>query len=57
VEVLLVQVSFFGLSEKALVFKARINGWFDRPGNLKGLAGFKKGTKLYPDKCPIKSLS
>ena len=32
------------------VFKARINPQFDRAPNLKGMAGFKKQTELYPHK-------
>ena len=34
----------------ACVFKARINLPFNRAGNLKGVAGFKKQTELYPFK-------
>ena len=39
----------------ACVFKARINPEFNSAGNLKGVAGFRKQTKLYPFKCQIKS--
>ena len=39
----------------ACVFKPRINVQFNRPGNLKGVAGFKKQTGLYPCKCRCKS--
>ena len=39
----------------ACVFKARINPQFYRPGNLKGVAGFKILTELYPYKCRSKS--
>ena len=28
---------------------------FNRPGNIKGVAGFKKQTELYPYKCRSKS--
>ena len=38
----------------ACVFKARINPQFHRPGNLKGVAGFKLLTKLDPYKCRSK---
>ena len=34
----------------ACVFKARMNPKFYRAGNLKGVAGFKKQTELYPYK-------
>ena len=57
VEGLLIEASSFGWYEMACVFKATIIPLFIRPGNLKGVAGFKKRTKLYPDKCRIKSLS
>ena len=40
-EALVIKASFFGLWEIACVFKARINPQFHRPGNLKGVAGFK----------------
>ena len=32
----------------ACVFKARINPQFNRAGNLKGVAGFKKQTEVLP---------
>ena len=35
---------FIGLCRMQCVFKARINHQFNRPGNLKGVAGFKKQT-------------
>ena len=50
-EALLNEASFFGLFEMACVFKARINSQLNRAGNLKGVAGFKKQTELYPYKC------
>ena len=36
-------------------FKGTINPWFDCAGNLKGVAGVKKQTKLYPSKNCSKS--
>ena len=36
-------------------FKARINPQFNRAGNLKGVAAFKKETELYPYKHRSKS--
>ena len=39
----------------ACVFKARINPQFNRAGNLKGVAGFKKQTELSPYKSWSKS--
>ena len=41
---------FFGLCQMAFVFKARTNPPFNRAGNRKGVAGFKKQTDLYPYK-------
>ena len=41
----------------AFVFKARTNPPFNRAGNRKGVAGFKKQTKLYPYKNRSKSPS
>ena len=41
--------------QMASFFKARINRQFHRPGNLKGVAGFKILNKLYPYKCRSKS--
>ena len=49
------EVSSFGLCQMACVFKPRINPKFKRPGNLKGVAGFKKQTGLYPWKCRCKT--
>ena len=40
------EVSYFGLCQMTCVFKPRINPKFKRPGNLKGVAGFKKQTGL-----------
>ena len=37
---------FIGLCRMQCVFKARINRQFNRPGNLKGVAGFKKQTTV-----------
>ena len=54
-EALLIKDSSFGLCQMACVFKARINREFHRPGNLKGVAGFKILTELYPYKCGSKS--
>ena len=51
----LMQASSFGLCQMACVFKARINPQVHRPGKLKGVAGFKILTELYPYKCPSKS--
>ena len=42
------EASFFGMCYMACLFKARINPQFNRAGNLKGVAGFKKQTELYP---------
>ena len=42
------QACSFGLFEMACVFKERINPQFRRPGKLKGVAGFKMLTELYP---------
>ena len=55
VEALLIQASSFGLCQMAWVLKARINPQFHRPGNLKGVAGFKIITELYPYICRSKS--
>ena len=41
----------------ACVFKARINPQFNRAGNPKGVAGFKKQTELYLYKHRSKSPS
>ena len=38
-----------------MIFKETINPQFNRPGNLKGVAGFKKQMKLYPYKTRSKS--
>ena len=48
---------FFGLWQMAFVFKARTNPPFNRAGNRKGVAGFKKQTELYPYKNRSKSLT
>ena len=48
-EALLIEAcSSFGLCQMACVFKARMNPKFHRPGNLKGVAGFKILTELFP---------
>ena len=47
-EALLIQAASFGLCHIACVFKARLNPKFHRPGNLKGVAGFKIQAELYP---------
>ena len=39
----------------ASVFKARINPQSNRPGNLKGVAGFKNQAELEPRKCRSES--
>jgi len=44
--VLLIEAFFFGLCQMVYVFKARINPQFNRAGNLKGVAGFKKQIEL-----------
>ena len=49
-EGLLIEASSFRLFQIACVFKARINPQFNRAGNFKGVAGFKKQTELYPYK-------
>ena len=49
-EALLIEASSFRLFQMACVFKARINPQFNRAGNLKGVAGFKKQIELYPYK-------
>ena len=49
------QAYSFVLCQMACVFKARINPQFHRSGNLKGVAGFKILTELYPYKCRSKS--
>ena len=49
------EASCFGLSQMACVFKARNNPQFNPAGNLKGVAGFKKQTELYPHKHRSKS--
>ena len=54
VEARLIEASSFALYEMACVFKATIYPIFIRLSNLKGVAGFKKGTELYPDKCRLK---
>ena len=43
---LLIEGVSFRLFQMACVFKARINPEFNRGGNLKGVAGFKKQTEL-----------
>ena len=45
---------FFGLCQMAFVFKTRTNPPFNRAGNRKGVAGFKKQTELYPSKIGAK---
>ena len=47
----LIKASSFGLCEMASVFKARMNRQSNRPGNLKGVAGFKNQAELKPMKC------
>ena len=54
-ESILNKASSFGLCQMRCVFKATINPQFHRPGNLKGVAGFKILTELYPYKCRSKS--
>ena len=49
------EASFFRLFHIASFFKARTNPQFNRAGNLIGVAGFKKQTKLYPYKNRSKS--
>ena len=49
------KASSFPLFQMACVFKARINPQFTLAGNLKGVAGFKKETELYPYKNRRKS--
>ena len=49
------QASSFGFCQTAFVLEGRINPQFHRPGNLKGVAGFKILTELYPYKCRSKS--
>ena len=53
----LIKAFSFGLCEMASVFKARMNPQSNRPGNLKGVAGFKKKAELYPEKCRSESRS
>ena len=47
-EALLIEASSFGVCQMASVSKARINPQFHRPGNIKGVAGFKILTKIFP---------
>ena len=54
-EALLLQASSFGLCQMAYVLKEKINPQLNRAGYLKGVAGFKILTELYPYKCGIKS--
>ena len=50
------EASCFGLCQMASLLKQQlILTKFNRPGNLKGLTGFKKQTELYPYKCRSKS--
>ena len=49
------EASSFHLFQIACVFKATYNLQFNRAGNVKGLAGFRKQTKLDPFKCRSKS--
>ena len=54
-DALQLQALSYGLCQMACVLKERINPQFHRPGNLKGVAGFKILTELYPYKCRSKS--
>ena len=49
----LIEPSSFGSCK--MIFKKRINPQFNRAGNLKGVAGFKKQIKIYPYKTRSKS--
>ena len=46
VQAFLIKASSFALCEMAIVFRARINPQSNRPGNLKGVAGFKNQAEL-----------
>ena len=47
----LIKASSFALCEMVSVLKAGNNPQSNRPGNLKGVAGFKNQAESYPDKC------
>ena len=54
-EALIIQASSFRLFQMACVLKARINPKFNRAGNLKEVAGFKRENELYRYKNQSKS--
>ena len=51
----LIKASSFALCEMVSVLKAGNNPQSNRPGNLKGVAGFKNQAESYPDKCRSES--
>ena len=51
----LIKASSFALCEMVSVLKAGNNPQSNRPGNLKGVAGFKNQAESYPDICRSES--
>ena len=54
-EAYLIKASSFAWCEMVSVLKAGNNPQSNRPGNLKGVAGFKNQAESYPDKCRSES--